>query len=247
MFVVWIVITIVGAAFLLKTIEEIFRIRSVPYRFRIYLYFIAVAVYLGVQFCLENHLALAGIFDLFLMFGVGVFRSLVKWRRRTALQHSTVSILDELVLQMRIGGSLRESMASLIQRKTGLLRLGLEEIHQALVFPAFDLTNSEPLIALLANEFRAIDRSSTKSVHQMQNLRRRFKTEERFRRKSGRALAQTRAQSLILSVLFCCLMCCSGWYFGWQNYAYVYLIAAFVFSLGLIWIYVGGRRMRWTV
>ncbi len=247
MLIIWILLFVSGVYFLFRIFDELINSNSKLSNFRIYLYLSGFAVYCLIQIFLKNEVVMSFLFTLVVAFAPQGIRRFIKSKRHVLIRDNIVSILDELVLRLRVGGSLRESIAQTSQRREGLLRLVLDEIYTSIIYPKEQNSHADPLVANLIEELKAIDKSAAKSVQQLQSLRSRYKTEERFRRKSGRALAQVRAQSFILSILYFCLLVGSAWYFGFRTHAWLYLISFVLFALGLLWVYLGGRSLKWKV
>jgi len=78
-------------------------------------------------------------------------------------------------------------------------------------------------------------------------LRRQLKLMEDFRRRSGQVTEQMKMQALIVTALYLGLLFFVIKQFGFKNHQSLILISGFIFLIGLLWIFLIGRRMKWKV
>jgi Flp pilus assembly protein TadB len=158
---------------------------------------------------------------------------------------SLPALLDELVLTMKAGRSLRFALIEVSGRTNERLGRVLREISARLEHGA-SVEGMRGLSLELMREMARIHRSNVKVVDQVASFRRICRVRENFRRKSGQVTAQTRAQAAISFLLFAPLV---GFHFHQSDEPWN---ARLALALGLFlaaqaWIHFGSRRVRWTV
>ena len=89
-------------------------------------------------------------------------------------------------------------------------------------------------------------RQSASPLQRLRHLQRKVKIEQAFQTKSKRALLQIRIQSGLLSFFYVGILIWTIVAYG-RQYIYLILISALLFSLGLLWIFKAGRKMKWSV
>jgi hypothetical protein len=104
---------------------------------------------------------------------------------------------------------------------------------------------SETLKRIFEDLFR-IERSQSKCAEQLRALRKRVKTIENFRRKSGLVTMQIRMQAAISALLYLGLLIFMITQFGFFSNRGVILVSGSLFLSGLVTVFVIGRRFRWT-
>lgn len=154
-------------------------------------------------------------------------------------------VLDELILTMKAGRSLKFAIIEVSDRTPGRLSRIFREIAARLDHGG-SAGGMRGLSAELMSEFGRAHRSSAKVVDQIVSFRRICRVRTSFRRKSGQVTAQTRAQAAISCLLYAPLVI---FHFNqadepWNSRLAVSLGA---FCCAQIWIHLGSRRVKWTV
>ncbi len=198
---------------------------------------------------------------------VAVFAAvgLLMYSRRRAFDSRIDELLISLVLLMKQGNAMRSALDILTQQSAPTMRQHLRELSRAVVFSQQEvgqtartsLSSKESTASSfdrsfdrsfgrLVYELRWIDRESTTPLRSLKDLRERLRSEAKIRRRSGQATAQTRAQSLVMTALFAALAIFSLSFFGRDHVVRWILISGPLFSVGAVWIWRGGRTIRWT-
>ena len=87
---------------------------------------------------------------------------------------------------------------------------------------------------------------SPQPISRLCHLQRKTRVEMRFRIKSHRALLQVRAQSTLILIFYAALLV--GTFYMYENqYLLLTLGSLILFTIGLIWIFKLGKRMKWSV
>ena len=162
------------------------------------------------------------------------------------IQKHTLRVLDHLVLEVQSGNSLRASLASLAAQESSLLRVSWHNLFHAIAYnSAIEDLGSETLKRIFEDLFR-IERSQSKCAEQLRALRKRVKTIENFRRKSGLVTMQIRMQAAISALLYLGLLIFMITQFGFFSNRGVILVSGSLFLSGLVTVFVIGRRFSWT-
>lgn len=168
---------------------------------------------------------------------------------RTRAFHKAFSgSLNLTLLKMKSGKSFRQSFAEVINEMTPTHAQRLREIFDIVVFTQQDkeVLRSD-FLALIVRELRFADQNPHAAIKRLQTLRMRIKIAEDFRRRSGQALKQVRAQSFLMSGLFLAVVIFVVINFGFHRNQNLILIAFALFAVGLIWIHHGGKKLKWKV
>lgn len=158
----------------------------------------------------------------------------------------TIRLLDHLILAVQSGHSLRASLVNLSRQESMLLRVSLENLVHAIVFEDSPKSLRSPALRQLFEELRRIEKSQTKCADQLRSLRKNLKTLDDFRRRSGQVSLQIRMQAGISAALFVALMLFVIFQFGFYQHRSLILGSATLFFIGLVTVFVIGRRMQWT-
>lgn len=187
------------------------------------------------------------------------------YSRRRTFEARVDELLVSLLILMKQGNSMRSALDIVTQQSSPAMRLHVRELTRAVVFSqqeseresreksAVDDRKSprswlfDRSFARLVSELRWIDSESSTPVRSLSELRERLRNETKIRRRSGQATAQTRAQSIVMTLLFVALAIFSMSFFGSSAVVRWILLSAPLFFVGSIWIWRGGRTIRWTV
>lgn len=118
------------------------------------------------------------------------------------LHQLILMFIDEVVLQMQSGKSLRSSLLSVIKKQQGWFRDQLLEMHNQILSVDRVSVVSIAQIHALKIELIEIDQQNNKCIENLKIYRRFLKMKEDFRRKAYQASAQTTAQMLITSLIY---------------------------------------------
>lgn len=164
----------------------------------------------------------------------------------TLIQRQTLRILDHMVLGVQSGHSLRVSLAALATQESSLLRIPLENLYHAIAFDSAVEDLGSATLARLFEDLMRIEKSQSKCADQLRSLRKRVKTIEDFRRRSGQVAMQIRMQAAISALLYIGLMAFMISQFGFLAYRALILLSGVLFLSGLVTVFVIGRRVRWN-
>lgn len=162
------------------------------------------------------------------------------------IQTQTLRVLDQLILGVQAGQSLRVSLSALIRQEASLLRIPLENLAHAMVFENSSASLKSKALRDLFNELSRIEKSQAKCADQLRSLRKNLKTLESFRRKSGQVTLQIRMQALISALLYAGLLLFVITQFGFRPHQGLIVASGILFFGGMVTVFVIGRRLRWT-
>jgi hypothetical protein len=158
----------------------------------------------------------------------------------------TLRIIDQLVLGVQSGHSLRSSLHSLAAAEASLLRVSLQNLVHAIVVENSSAGLKSPQLMTLFDELSRIERSQSKCAEQLKAFRRHLKTLEDFRRRSGQVSLQIRMQALVSAALFAGLLLFMITQFGFSAYRGLILTSTALFLTGLVTVFVIGKRAKWN-
>jgi len=171
---------------------------------------------------------------------------LVIFARRQRQFDRLDEILLTLILGMKRGLSLRSALSEASEQVALDLRPLARELYRNVAFSPQQRSNVGGQLEILARELGWIDRESQSPLQSMCRLRAKIKIERSIRRRSRQATSQARAQSVVMTCLFVGLVVASTSFFGWSQSVPFVGSAVALFTCGTIWLWVRGRKVRWS-
>ena len=173
---------------------------------------------------------------------------IVRFHRRRAFHKVFSESLNLTLLKMKSGKSYRQSFTEVISEMQSHHAMRMREIFDIVVFTQQDkgVLHSR-LLDLIVREMRIADQNPHSAIKRLQTLRMRIKIEEDFRRRSGQALKQVRAQSILMTGLFLAVVSFVVLNFGFSRNQHLILTALTLFACGIFWIHQGGKKLKWKV
>lgn len=169
-------------------------------------------------------------------------------RRSKKFRESFVEVLGLITLKMKSGRSFRQSYSEVAAESSSLIREKLSEIGSVVVFSQQrSPITIDPFVAEVIDALIRIDTQPHAAARRLANFREKLRIEDDFRRRAGLVIARTRAQSLIMTALYLGLMVFISWNFDWRAHWRLYVTSALLFAIGSIWIWMGGRNLKWKV
>lgn len=174
--------------------------------------------------------------------------ALIVRKRSKAFRTRVREAITLMLLKMKTGKSFRISLSEVIAEADPHLRMKLSEISSVVVFSQQKTSLSgDPFVSELIHEFILIDRNPHNASRRLAVLRDKLRIEDDFRRRSGQVLARIRAQSMIMTGLYLAVLIFVITKFGWKPHAKVIGISVALFFAASIWIWLGGRSLKWKV
>lgn len=169
-------------------------------------------------------------------------------RRSHSFRLECATLLAIVSLKMKSGRSFRASFDEAIAESDARVRAKFTEIAAVV---AFSQQRSgmriDSFVQNFVDELALIDRLPHLAVRRLETLRDKIEIEEDFRRRSGQVLARLRAQSFVMSGLYLAVSCFMIAKFGWSANAKLFALATTSFAIGALWLWFGGRNMKWKV
>ena len=145
-----------------------------------------------------------------------------------------------------MGKSLKQSIESAARTFNGPEKSYFIQISDAIHRPEFGLEHiGDAKSVWLYGELKKIDLKGHKQIEQLRALRVSLKVMQDFARKSGQALMQARIQAVVSVLMYVCMGIFSAIQFGFRERLSDYFISGAGLSLGLIWILMMGRNIKW--
>lgn len=175
-------------------------------------------------------------------------RKLIEILLRKKFPVKTLAFLDELVLLMNSGRSFRESMNAILLGREDIYSLKLRQIVTSLSLQASSDVKNPTLadpISVLSVQLLQVDQAPQKAIDRLRSLRRQWRWQISFQRKSSQATAQVRAQAMILSLMYFVLF---FWVAMTQNLSRIRTVVGLslvLFLTGVLLMVILGRRRKW--
>lgn len=178
-------------------------------------------------------------------------------RRNNAFENQMENWISNLIMRMRRGYSLVGAIEEGARENSSSNRIRMLAIARAVTFSpqkscgrssgelkneVLNLRDRE-----IVREFCRINACASHQIDELNRWRTQIREQRIFRRRSVQAMAQVRAQSALLSLVFATISVFSTFAFGWAAVRAAMEIAFPMFILGSMWIWRGGRRVKWTV
>jgi len=198
-----------------------------------------------------------------------VFISLLVKNRSHAFRVALSESLTLIALKMKAGRSFRQSFSEVAAESNPILRAKLSEIGSLVVFSQqnrdearSDSTKSSDqvlksigvadvkvnnFVLEVIEELKRIDRQPHAASRRLNVFRDRLRIEDDFRRRSGQVLARIRAQSMIMTGIYVAMAIFIASKFGWRSNIRIFMVSTILFALGSLWIWRGGRNIKWKV
>ena len=168
--------------------------------------------------------------------------------RSREFKSDCASMLTIVLLKMKSGRSFRHSLAEVVSESDTHSRVKLSEIASSVAFSQQRKgESSDSFVRELVQELTVVDQQPHMAMRRLETFRDKLRTEDDFRRRSGQVLARIRAQSIVMSGLYIAVFAFMIAKFGWGANARLFIGSLFLFSAGALWLWFGGRKLKWTV
>jgi hypothetical protein len=169
-------------------------------------------------------------------------------KRLLWFRQSFTEALSLVLIKMKSGRSFRQSFAEVITESDQVMSVKFSEIASAVAFSQqSQRLPADDFVAQVVREFVIADRQPHLALRRLIVLRDRLRIEDDFRRRSGQVLSRIRAQSLVMSGLYLAVFSFMTWKFGWKSNSEIMLTSFFIFAAGAVWIWRGGKKLKWKV
>lgn len=198
-------------------------------------------------FGLRDHLRILLALLLFLHFTPFFLMIYNQFSRQSAFRDQILPFLDELVLKMRAGRSLRESLKE-IHANASSPAPDLAEIPGLICFP--EKNSAFPLLIEaqeLLNELKKMDQSRARVAEKLRAYRQKEKMLAKFRQKSSQVTGQVRAQAMVCSFLYFGLLAWTLWDLEGALFSPPVHISLLLYCMGLIGMILVTRSFRWKL
>ncbi len=199
-----------------------------------------------ILFFSKMNLLLLLLINILILLGVSVTIFVTRVRRERSFRQEFVEFLDRLILQVRSGKGFRQSFEisnSFTQLQS---QKKIQKIFDSITYQAL-MTQNDKFVLEIYHHLKEIDRSSQKSVDRLMSFRKKLKTEDDFRRRSGTLIRQIRIQVVFLSVFYLGLLVFLAQQFAISEYWKVYGLSLSLFLLGILSFFLLARRKTWKI
>lgn len=208
--------------------------------------FLAV-VMLGSYFFLHTRLLVLWLFIGIILISLNFFPEILQMLLIRELKKQILPLMDQLLLGLQTGNSFRTSLLQAIHNQPTWLRQQHLEIYNSIVMNRASSGLHSRFLDEIRAEFAEMDRASSKVIEHARAFRRQIKMEEDFRRRSGQVTQQIRLQAIIVTFLYLALLVYVISQFGFFAHLHLILLSSALFTLGLVIIFVFGRRLKWKL
>lgn len=166
--------------------------------------------------------------------------------RRKRFTSLRLPFIDELLLKMRSGKSLRESLRELCAQKNFERSRDLTELAPLLTMQGHK--NDEHLLPEareMLQELLKWDRTQVKTAEKLKAYRFQVRQSERFRQKSRQVTEQVKAQAIVCSLLYLAMLVWTGFRSPSELASGVVLVSFGLFCAGILAMVAIGRSFKW--
>ena len=160
-------------------------------------------------------------------------------------------VLTNIILQMKMGKSFRSSVQQVAQQSPHRFRQFLESIFDLVAFSQQQndkkLASASPFAREILQTFTFVDQSSHRAVEKLENFRTRLIILNEFRRRSGQIRGQIQLQAYVLTGIYAASFAFVARCFDLSELWNLILLSFLLFLLGLIGLFVVGRRVKWKI
>lgn len=184
-----------------------------------------------------------------IIFLLSIFLSphLIEKQLEKLLKAYTVTFLDQVILSVQAGQSIRNAVRSVIEGGRGWKRAEFLKAYTQLLMAEQPTSLSSQVLQTLFEELRWIDQGRVKTIEQLKSLRWHYKVHQDFRRKTIQVSQQTRIQALIVTFMYGALLSFNVIHFGFLENIKLILLSLAFFVTGTVSIFILGRRLKWTI
>ncbi len=190
-----------------------------------------------------KHWLFIGILLISLKFFPRIFNFFLEKR----FKNNVVRLLDELILEMKMGRSFRFSLKIIAEKTSGWMGHQIKIIVQNLEKDEPSISVKSASVADFERMISLIDKSNSKNLDRVIGLRNHYKMLQNFRRRSGQVSAQIRMQAIIVTILYLSLLTFVIVQFGFMKQQKLIFCSISMFLLGLFVIFYVGRKLKWKV
>ena len=171
-------------------------------------------------------------------------------RNRDLFLRELPRLLDNTVLNMKVGQSFRSALQSASHDLSPFSKIKIRNVMNGLsLLPAKSAPgeNSGPEEATLIAVFYRIEAENHRALQRLEQLRYKLRVEQDFRSRVKRALVQLKAQSYFLSALYVCLLGFVYFRFGFRGNERLIGLSLVLYLAGIYFTRRVGRGFQWKV
>ncbi len=189
----------------------------------------------------------AWLCQIFLFVLVWAAPHVIERRLEFKLKTETVNFLDQVVLSVQSGDSLRNSIRSVSDREKSWKRFELQRAYTQFILAEKPAPLRSAALQALFEELRFIDQGRVRTLEQLKSLRWHYKVQEDFRRRSIQVTQQTRIQTFVVTLLYLALLAFNIFHFGFFENIKLVLFSMTFFVAGVCLVFILGRRVKWKI
>lgn len=154
-------------------------------------------------------------------------------------------LLDSIISRIKMGNSFREALhLSINSMASSKWKEDFNELKDRMVYQQPPLSSLQEYM-FVYNIFKKTDQDS-QPLSKLYYIRHTLKIESLFHAKVHQALLQIHLQSIILFGLYFPLCSFILIYYGFK-YLYLVFLSLFLFSIGALILFLGGKKIQWTL
>lgn len=186
------------------------------------------------------------IFIVLLVLSSPIFTFWLRTWRSEQIPQRCLREMDQILLNLKMGQSIRQALALSLQKETSWFRTFLIELQKGFELHSSPITESK-WFNKWAHELMEIEKSRVKVVEQMEVIRRGIKVELDFKRKMKRVTDGPKMQAIFMSLLFLALNFLSFKSVSMEQMKVLIPISWVFFLVGIILSWSVVRLFRWKV
>ncbi len=204
-----------------------------------------------VQFLISSHISNSyfGMWSLalFPILAAKITFTVLTFIREKRFKDTFSQFLDDIIIEMRAGQSFRSSLSKANEKTEPFVQQKIRKVIEMIRFSIPINETQEPFIGSILEEFRRIDENSHNSLQRLLSFRHKLRVESDYRRRSGQAVLQIRAQAGVLIVLYFATALFVFTQLSIDKIGIEILLSFLLFFIGTAIVFMYGRGYKWKV
>lgn len=168
-------------------------------------------------------------------------------RRLKIAEFEVCGFVNEIIVEMRAGSGFQTAFSTASCHQSDFLKYQLSLLGQSFLNARLSVNLPSKFLQQAFQEIFEAHQVAHNAISRLMALRHRIRVMSDFRRKSGQATAQVRAQVLLMVGLYIATVLFMAFQIGLETIKMELSVSGMLFLMGGIWMYRIGRRHKWKI
>lgn len=173
------------------------------------------------------------------------FPVFLKSKMESEIKENILKFLDNIILNIQMGMSLRSSCIKASEEFNGWKRTQFQLLVTSVFWEQKKEIFTSKSLKKLHQEIMKIENTKTKILEQLKSYRQQQKMEQNLRHRSRQITMNLKIQSIVMTVLYFLIGFFIFSNFETTNSKKILILSAIFFSLGHFLVFLIGRRFKW--